>query len=248
MPPVPPVTSTLSLIFSTTTAHPPPPDRLAHTPTKRLPTYSSGWRGTSLTNWVPPTFVFARGAHRITMLKLLKRTLQVEQLAVRRKAKRAEIKARARLQDEFKNRMQSVVITNKSLVNARRRRREDWELGPLAPRRDTPIKDANGAYWGTSSLGEAMGSFGSRQRDLACRWAGGAKYLCLKAGDRAAIMQGPDKGKIGTIRTVNLDEAQVTLEAENLQVSSPACILLSHLLHIIAGLRASTKLSSLQTT
>lgn len=160
------------------------------------------------------------------MQKLLQRTVQAEKQAVRRKAKRTDIKARAKLQDEFKHRMNSVALTNQSLKDARRRRREDWELGPLAPRRDTPLKDANGAYWGTSSLSVAMDSFHVRQRNLACQWAGGAKYLCLKVGDRVAIMQGSDKGKIATIRTIRIDEATVSLEGDDLQVSSPTCTLL----------------------
>lgn len=179
-----------------------------------------------------------------TMQKLLKRTVQVEKQAARRKAKRADIKERVKLQEEFKKRMNAVVYTNRSLADARRRRREDWELGPLAPRRDTPLKDANSAYWGTTSISSSMDALGARQKNLACQWAGGAKYLCLKVGDRVAIMQGQDKGKIGTINNVDVDEAHVTLEGENLKVSAPARPIPS-LLPMAAGVYSPAKLSPL---
>ncbi|CAN8103766.1 unnamed protein product [Discula destructiva] len=151
------------------------------------------------------------------MQKLLKRTVQAEKQVARRKAKRNDIKARAEAQREFRKRMTSVTDANQALLAARRRRREDWELGPLAPRRDTPIKDVNGAYWGSMSLNRSTTELGERQRELACKWAGGFKYLCLKAGDRVAIMQGPDKGKIGTVRSILEDESMVVMDGDHLE-------------------------------
>lgn len=152
------------------------------------------------------------------MQKLLRRTAQAEKQAARRKAKRNEPVKRASQNQDFKKRMMAVKNANQALNDARVRRREDWTMGPLAPQRDTPIRDAGGAYWGSMSLVRAMGSIPQKQRDLACKWAGGSRHLCLKVGDKVAIMQGPDKGKIGLVRTIVENEGSVILEGDHLQV------------------------------
>lgn len=156
------------------------------------------------------------------MQKLLKRTKQAERQVARRKDKRTAMRERLEAQSDFKARMSSLKDINRSVAAARLRRREDWELGPLAPRRDTPLKDENGAYWGSASLQQNMSEFGERQRELACKWAGGTRYLCLKAGDRVAIMQGADKGKIGVVRSIMEEEAMVVVDGDHLQVCDAA--------------------------
>lgn len=126
----------------------------------------------------------------------------------------------ARQREEFRQRMSGTQETHASLKDAVRRRREDWEMGPLAPQRDTPLRDETGAYWGSISLRRNLAdNLPEKQRDLACRWAGGRKTLCIKAGDRVAIMDGPDKGKISTIQYVQEEGGFVALEGDNLKVS-----------------------------
>lgn len=123
----------------------------------------------------------------------------------------------ARQRQEFRQRMSGTQQTHASLKDAARRRREDWEMGALAPQRDTPLRDTNDSYWGSISLQRNLAdTLPEKQRDLACRWAGGRKTLCIKAGDRVAIMDGPDKGKISTVKYVQEEGAFVALEAENL--------------------------------
>ncbi|KAF3765859.1 hypothetical protein M406DRAFT_257845 [Cryphonectria parasitica EP155] len=151
------------------------------------------------------------------MQKLLKRTAQAEKQAARRIKKRNDLVNRAAQRQDFRKRMSAVRDANASLTEARQRRRDDWELGPLAPQRDTPVKGKTGAYWGSLSLTRTMSDLPDKQIELACKWAGGRKYLCIKAGDRVAIMQGPDKGKIGTIRTIVENEGTVMLDGEQLQ-------------------------------
>lgn len=153
------------------------------------------------------------------MQKLLKRTAQAEKQAARRIKKRNDLVKNSAQRQDFKKRMAAVRQANRSLAGARQRRREDWELGPLAPLRDTPLQDDNGAYWGTMALNRTMSELPDKQIQLACKWAGGKKYLCLKGGDRVAIMQGPDKGKIGTVRSISMEEGCVVLEGDHLQVS-----------------------------
>lgn len=152
------------------------------------------------------------------MQKLLKRTAQAEKQVARRKALRKNINKRAEEQQDFKKRMTAVTDANRALIAARRNRREDYELGPLAPRRDTPVRDANHAFWGSINLGRSMTELGWKQRNLACKWAGGVQHLCVKVGDRVAIMQGPDKGKIGTVRSIVETQGIFVLDGDHLQV------------------------------
>lgn len=156
------------------------------------------------------------------MQKLLRRSAQAEKQAIRRNTKRSKLCKNAAQRQDFKKRMVAVRNANSAVEDAKRRRREDWELGPLAPQRDTPIKNDDGAYWGSMTLSRALSDFPKKQVDLACKWAGGSKYLCVKPGDRVAIMQGPDKGKIGTVRSIELDEGSCVLDGEHLRVSFKA--------------------------
>lgn len=153
------------------------------------------------------------------MEKLLKRTAQAERQAARRLARRSKIAERADLRSNFARRMQAYAAVNKSRRDARKMQREDWQLGPLAPQRDTPIKNPQGAYFGSASEEVAMHRFGDKQIDLACKWAGGTKFLCLKVGDRVAITEGPNKGKIAPIKTIEMDKGVVTLDDDLMQVS-----------------------------
>lgn len=152
------------------------------------------------------------------MQKLLRRTAQAEKQAARRKAKRNDTLKRAAQNQEFRKRMGGVRDANLALNAARARRREDWEMGPLAPQRDTPIRSKDGSYWGSLSLGRSLGELSDKQLELACKWAGGKKYLCVKPGDKVAIMQGPDKGKIGTVKSIEEQDGSATLEGDHLQV------------------------------
>lgn len=152
------------------------------------------------------------------MQKLLRRTAQAERQAIRRGKKQGKMMKMARQREEFRQRMGGTRETHASLREAALRRREDWEMGPLAPQRDTPLRDETGAYWGSLSLHRNLAdNLPEKQRDLACRWAGGRKTLCIKAGDRVAIMDGPDKGKISTIQYVQEQGGFVALEGENLK-------------------------------
>lgn len=166
---------------------------------------SSGWRA---------------AATQTTMQKLMRRTAQAERQVIRRSKKQGKMRKMALQRQDFKQRMAGTQEAHASLKDATRRRREDWEMGSLAPRRDTPLPDSSGAYWGSVSLSRNLADrIPEKQRDLACRWAGGRKTLCIKQGDRVAIMEGPDKGKISTIKYVQEEGAFVALEGEHLMVS-----------------------------
>lgn len=152
------------------------------------------------------------------MQKLLRRTAQAERQVLRRASKKGKMAQRAEQREDFKRRMAATQDSHRAVKEAARRRREDWEMGPLAPQRDTPLKDSTDAYFGTMGLRRNMGeNFPEKQRELACRWAGGRKTFCVKAGDRVAIMEGPDKGKIGIVKFLSEEQGSVALEGEHLQ-------------------------------
>ncbi|PSR78808.1 hypothetical protein BD289DRAFT_443359 [Coniella lustricola] len=153
-----------------------------------------------------------------TMQKLLKRTAQAEKQAARRIKKRNDLVKNDDQRTQFRGRMSGVVEANMYLKDARRRRHEDWSMGAIAPQRDTPIQEVKGAdaFWGSLSMTRSRTAMPEKQMDLACKWAGGWKFLCLKPGDRVTIIEGPDKGKIGTISTMPDDSPHVQLEGDHL--------------------------------
>ena len=154
------------------------------------------------------------------MQKLLRRTAQAERQVIRRATKKGKMAKRAEQRNDFTRRMSAAQGSHKALKDASRRRREDWEMGSIAPQRDTPLRDSTDAYYGTIGLRRNLGdSFPEKQLDLACRWAGGRKTFCVKPGDRVAIMEGPDKGKIGTVKFISEEQGNLALEGEHLQVS-----------------------------
>jgi large subunit ribosomal protein L24 len=87
---------------------------------------------------------------------------------------------------------------------ARLRQREDWELGPLAPRRD--VGTLGYKQWGTAPEPAVMGD---EEMELP-PWE--QVWMPIAVGDRVVIIRGHDKGKIGVVinaskkgQTVKLD-------------------------------------------
>lgn len=150
------------------------------------------------------------------MEKLAKRTAQAQRQAarraghnLRRQRKTAMWQARAAakgLNNEIKE----------NLAEARKARRQDWEMGPLAPKRDLGFNDyglmkdptrTTHAYNGHHIVSKAM-------VERRCAWAGGTKQLNLAVGDRVVVLEGPAKGKLDRIQSINTELGTVTLEEE----------------------------------
>jgi len=91
------------------------------------------------------------------------------------------------------------------LKNARKNQREDWKLGPLAPRRD--VGDNKEAY-GTVEASIIQNPIVPRHRRM--------PRPCIYEGDRVVILEGPDEGKIGLVRNVDKMEETVTVLEKNL--------------------------------
>lgn len=97
-------------------------------------------------------------------------------------------------------------LANRTIVDARKRRREDWLLGPLAPRRDV------------GELREKYGTIDARRTQLPAADPDTKLELAPFAeGDRVVLLKGRDKGKIGVVREFD-DETQ-TVRIKNLNMA-----------------------------
>ncbi|KAK7555713.1 hypothetical protein IWX49DRAFT_80688 [Phyllosticta citricarpa] len=139
------------------------------------------------------------------MQKVLQRTAMAKRQAVRK----AEIaKEKKKMQEAVLARIQSVQVNRKiadQVREARRHRREDWELGPLAPRRD--VGGARKTYGTTVA---------ERMRQFPVHADRRLKYAPFAAGDRVVLLKGRDKGKIGEVKEVNDESQTVTINGLNI--------------------------------
>lgn len=148
------------------------------------------------------------------MQKLVKRAAQAQRQATRRAQQRAE---QQNIDNRLQNRRALKFATSevrKNLKDARKARKEDWEMGPLAPKRDLgfgnygAFEQAARQDWTNTGLHQAKPELVEQR----CAWAGGARQLSLAIGDRVVIMDGPDKGKIDRIEDVQAENGFVTLQ------------------------------------
>lgn len=148
------------------------------------------------------------------MQKLVKRAAQAQRQATRRAQLRREqenIDSRLRNRQALRS---AVAEVRQNLKDARQARKEDWELGPIAPKRDLGFNNY-GVF--QENIRQDWSNYGLHTLPAAviekrCAWAGGSKQLNLAEQDRVVILDGPDKGKIDRIKSVNPENGTVTLE------------------------------------
>ncbi|KAH7319666.1 KOW motif-containing protein [Stachybotrys elegans] len=165
------------------------------------------------------------------MQKLIKRANQAQRQAAKRATEIAK-KERTILAVQSRGRISSASKEiRQNIKDARKARREDWELGPLAPKRDlgfnkygliNEIVRADWSAYGTQVMRPEV-------VEKRCAWAGGVKELCLVPNDRVVILEGPDKGKIDRIRAVNIETGSVTLDKCHHSLMSNSLTSESHL-------------------
>lgn len=146
------------------------------------------------------------------MDKLIRRTRMAERQVERRLSRKRAAEHRTELR-ELEHEQKTIRAEVRShLYAAIKARRQDWKLGPLAPRRDItmPRKDL---YWGTISAGRARPTRDLPERDLEarCAWAGGSKYMCLAKNDRVAVVEGWLKGRIATVNEIHKPQGTISL-------------------------------------
>ena len=148
------------------------------------------------------------------MQKLVKRVAQAQRQAGRRSNIRARKEA---AEGQLHNRQAlsgAIAEVRQNLKDAKRARQEDWEMGPLAPKRDLgfnnygAFKESMRQDWSNSGLHRPA----PKVVEARCAWAGGVKQLNLAPKDRVVILDGPDKGRIDRIQSVDAESGTVTLE------------------------------------
>jgi large subunit ribosomal protein L24 len=152
------------------------------------------------------------------MQKVIRRTILAEKQAIRRAAKRSEIKQRDRLKNTLEqqgfHRRQQVA----EIKAARLQRREDWELGPLKPKRD--VGDKRLTYGTIDTMRTKGPVLTERQREEQRAHIGG-KYKTIIAGDRVVITQGRDMGKIGQVIEMDDERGECKVEGLNMVYLHP---------------------------
>ncbi|KAI1766572.1 hypothetical protein GGR53DRAFT_485828 [Hypoxylon sp. FL1150] len=148
------------------------------------------------------------------MQKILRRVATAERVASKRsKAKDLKWFKKER-KEESEEQNQQLEMVREELKRAKQAIRDDWELGPLAPRLDVGAWDgAKGAIHEMRFATGARVSLAMRNRR--CQWAGGAYNLNLAVGDRVVLVDGPEKGQIGKISRINHEKAEVTIDGLN---------------------------------
>ncbi len=150
------------------------------------------------------------------MDKLLRRTRVAERQVARRAKKLERQKWAAETKWDRVRRKQTLRReVGEQMRQAIKSRHEDWELGPLAPRRDVSVLDSNDVYWGSLSSSRFRQDYDmtTAEKEARCKWAGGLKNLCLAVGDRVVVTEGAHMHQIGEIEEINLDSATVSLKS-----------------------------------
>jgi large subunit ribosomal protein L24 len=167
------------------------------------------------------------------MQKVIRRTILAERQAARRHAKRKET---ATQEWAKSNREQNTFIRRditKDIKQRRAERREDWELGPLAPRRD--VGDSKDTY-GTISTQRMRGPLLEYPERKEALKSMGGRYLTLAKGDRVVLLEGRDKGKIGKISTIDSKRVECTVEGLNMVCNTPSSVSEVQLILILTGI------------
>lgn len=139
------------------------------------------------------------------MQKVIQRTAMAKRQAARKAQKVTEMDKAFDKRQARKELQQVKTLGNKTIVEARKRRREDWLLGPLAPRRD--IGDMREKYATVDSRRTQLPDVHPDHR---------LKLSPFAEGDRVVLLTGRDKGKIGEVRHVDEDSQTVQVKDLNL--------------------------------
>ncbi|KAI0852098.1 hypothetical protein F5Y00DRAFT_251486 [Daldinia vernicosa] len=148
------------------------------------------------------------------MQKILRRVATAERVVAKR-TKTKDLKwFKKQKKETSRDQQHQLMMVREELNAAKQAVKDDWELGPLAPRRDVgewagakgAIHEARYAAYGKVTL--AM-------RNRRCQWAGGAYNLNITVGDRVVLIDGPDKGRIGKIKSIDYDKAEVVIDELN---------------------------------
>ncbi|KAI9793505.1 MAG: hypothetical protein M1816_007937 [Peltula sp. TS41687] len=139
------------------------------------------------------------------MQKVLQRTARAKTQAARRAAIRWEKERSTRRTLQRSEHDELWKMASRDIKNARIARREDRELGPLAPKRD--VGDSKETY-GVLDSRRTRGPI-KREEDK-------KDAQLIVAGDRVVIIEGRDKGRIGPVVRVDRKRHEAVVKGLNL--------------------------------
>ncbi|KAI1340099.1 hypothetical protein F5Y15DRAFT_63937 [Xylariaceae sp. FL0016] len=144
------------------------------------------------------------------MQKVLRRVATAERVVAKRAKKKDRLASRNDIRETRQETSRNLQFANEDVGKIKQAIKDDWEMGPIAPRRDFgDWQDAHGAIHEVRFNG--YGVMTDALRNKRSQWAGGIENLNLAKGDRVVLLDGPDKGKIGHIQDVDKDRAEVTV-------------------------------------
>lgn len=139
------------------------------------------------------------------MQRVTQRAAQASKQA-KRKAK--AVTEKDRMYQRKSNREEKFYYQRNILDEARRERehrREDWMLGPLAPRRD--VGKQKSVYGSVPTTRLQFPTIDVERR---------RRYINIMEGDRVCAITGRDKGKIGKVTSVDEEKESLTVEGLNI--------------------------------
>ncbi|RKF78345.1 putative kow domain-containing protein domain-containing protein [Golovinomyces cichoracearum] len=150
---------------------------------------------------------------KLVKQKLLRKAVMAKNQLARRTARQKDREERDQRKTDRENNFFTYRQKKNIILAERKARREDWELGPLAPKRDVgDRKDTYGAVDGQLIRGPKLSKEEAEEKmkDF------GGKFLSLFKGDRVVLLEGRDKGKIGKVISIDKERAECTVEGLNL--------------------------------
>ncbi|KAI0181345.1 hypothetical protein GGR52DRAFT_30874 [Hypoxylon sp. FL1284] len=148
------------------------------------------------------------------MQKILRRVATAERVAAKRAKAAKKTIYRVERTEKKKNQWDQLAQVREELATAKQAVRDDWELGPLAPRRDVGAWSGAGGAVHETRYG-VNAELALAQRNRRCRWAGGAYNLNVVVGDRVVLVDGPEKGQIGKISSIDKAKAELVVDGLN---------------------------------
>ena len=146
------------------------------------------------------------------MQAVIRRTVLAERQAARRLMKRRTKNHHEEMKTRREHERFAQQHLTGSIKNARTARREDYDLGPLAPRRDVGLKKET---YGTIHSNQLHGQKLTMEERMEVNPSGG-RYANIVAGDRVVVLEGVDKGRIGKVQSFDAEKQQITVEGMNM--------------------------------
>ncbi|KAI1460875.1 hypothetical protein F4805DRAFT_348278 [Annulohypoxylon moriforme] len=148
------------------------------------------------------------------MQKILRRVATAERVVAKRHKKQIMNRDKKEWTRERIRREKQMEFVKVDYAEAKEAVKDAWELGPLAPRHD--VGEKIGTRGAISEMRfSPFGNPTETQIEARCAWAGGSKFLCIAVNDRVVLMEGPDKGRIGSIKEIYPNRAEVFIAGLN---------------------------------